>query len=64
VIATKAPACKLAKTAWHVMSKASDHDAERMFGKPATENEDLKLGARPMPSLFPFFHAGRKIPRA
>lgn len=31
VIATKALACKLAKAAWHVMSRQTDYDARRMF---------------------------------
>jgi transposase len=31
VLATKALACKLAKAAWHVMAKATDYDARRMF---------------------------------
>jgi len=31
VIATKALACKLAKAAWHVMTKQTDYDAKRMF---------------------------------
>jgi transposase len=31
VIATKALACKLAKAAWHVMSQATDYEAQRMF---------------------------------
>jgi len=36
VIATKALACKLAKAAWHVMSKATDYDPQRIFGPPTT----------------------------
>lgn len=32
VIATKALACKLAKAAWHVMSKDEPYDASRVFG--------------------------------
>jgi transposase len=31
MIATKALACKLAKAAWHVMTKGTDYDASRMF---------------------------------
>jgi len=38
VIATKALACKLAKAAWHVMSQATDYDAQRMFAAPASQN--------------------------
>jgi hypothetical protein len=32
VIATKALACKLAKAAWHILSKASLYDGDRLFG--------------------------------
>ena len=32
VVATKALACKLAKAAWHVMSKDVNYDGERVFG--------------------------------
>jgi transposase len=35
VLATKALACKLAKAAWHVMSRAVPYDAERVFGRAA-----------------------------
>ena len=31
VVATKALACKLAKAAWHVMTRDTDYDAKRMF---------------------------------
>jgi transposase len=31
IVATKALACKLAKAAWHMMSKNTDYDAGRMF---------------------------------
>jgi transposase len=31
IIATKALGCKLAKAAWHVMSRQTDYDAKRMF---------------------------------
>ena len=36
VIATKALACKLAKAAWHIMTKQTDYDARRMFPEWAT----------------------------
>lgn len=32
VIATKALACKLAKAAWHILSKGSLYDGDRLFG--------------------------------
>lgn len=32
MVATKALACKLAKAAWHVMSKDVDYDSQRIFG--------------------------------
>jgi transposase len=35
VIATKALACKLAKTAWYLMSEETNYDPARMFGAPA-----------------------------
>jgi hypothetical protein len=31
MVATKALACKLAKAAWHMMSRNTDYDAGRMF---------------------------------
>lgn len=39
VIATKALACKLAKAAWHVMSRESDYEARRMFAESAQRPE-------------------------
>ena len=39
VLATKALACKLAKAAWHVMAKATDYDARRMFPDLASKNK-------------------------
>jgi transposase len=39
VVATKALACKLAKAAWHVMSKGTDYDASRMFPEPAPKRK-------------------------
>jgi transposase len=36
IIATKALGCKLAKVAWHVMSRQTDYDAQRMFPELAT----------------------------
>jgi transposase len=36
IIATKALACKLAKAAWHVMSRPTEYDAKRMFPGLAT----------------------------
>lgn len=44
VIATKALACKLAKAAWHVMSREEPYDAERVFG-PASK-KDLRQTRR------------------
>ena len=35
VLATKALACKLAKAAWHVMSRGEAYDEERFFGRAA-----------------------------
>ena len=35
MVATKALACKLAKAAWHVMSKQCPYDAQRVFGGTA-----------------------------
>jgi transposase len=37
IIATKALGCKLAKAAWHVMSKRTDYDAKRMFPELASK---------------------------
>lgn len=37
VLATKALACKLAKTAWYLMAEGTDYNAERMFGAPAPQ---------------------------
>jgi transposase len=34
MVATKALACKLAKAAWHVMSKDVGYDSQRVFGGP------------------------------
>lgn len=46
VIATKALGCKLAKAAWHVMSRQTDYDAKRMFpelaGTKTTEPESRR----------------------
>jgi transposase len=39
VVATKALACKLAKAAWHVMSRQSDYDASRMFPELAAKKK-------------------------
>jgi len=39
VIATKALACKLAKAAWHIMTKQTDYDARRMFPELATQRK-------------------------
>jgi transposase len=39
VLATKALACKLAKAAWHVMSRQSDYDASRMFPELAAKKK-------------------------
>ena len=35
VLATKALGCKLAKAAWHIMSKQCDYDPQRLFGEGA-----------------------------
>ena len=41
IIATKALACKLAKAAWHLMTKLCDYDARRMFpGGPPPQETD------------------------
>ena len=45
VLATKALACKLAKAAWHIMSKQTDYDASRMFPELASRNE--RIGESP-----------------
>jgi transposase len=37
VVATKALGCKLAKAAWHIMARASEYEAERMFPEPKTK---------------------------
>jgi len=39
IIATKALACKLAKAAWHVMSRQCDFDAKRLFGPAASADQ-------------------------
>ena len=39
VLATKALACKLAKAAWHLMAKATDYDASRMFPELASKKK-------------------------
>jgi transposase len=39
VVATKALACKLAKAAWHVMSRNTDYDASRMFPEQASKRK-------------------------
>ena len=46
MVATKALACKLAKAAWHVMSKNVDYEDQRVFGgdKPFPESQ-AKAGA-------------------
>lgn len=41
VIATKALACKLAKSAWHVMSHGTDYDPGRMFPELAAKNKSF-----------------------
>lgn len=50
VIATKALACKLAKAAWHVMSRDEPYDAERVFG-PAGKKELGRTRREPAVSL-------------
>jgi transposase len=37
IIATKALACKLAKAAWHVMTRATNYDPARMYPEQASE---------------------------
>jgi hypothetical protein len=32
VVATKALACKLAKTVWHILSEGTHYDGDRLFG--------------------------------
>lgn len=39
VIATKALACKLAKAAWHIMSKQTEYDATRVFPELAMKKK-------------------------
>ncbi len=39
VLATKALACKLAKAAWHVMTRQTDYDASRMFPELAQKRK-------------------------
>jgi transposase len=42
ILATKAPACKLARAAWHVMSAGTDYDEKRMFPGLAGDKENLR----------------------
>ncbi len=38
VVATKALACKLAKTVWHILSEGTEYDGDRLFGPAPTAN--------------------------
>jgi len=49
MVATKALACKLAKAAWHIMTKKTSYDGKRVFGAgsdAATKAEGCTAGVR------------------
>jgi hypothetical protein len=64
MVATKALACKLAKAAWHVMSKDVDYDSQRIFGGASPAPASAANSGKVSFPLGPAVENGKKAERA